>query len=210
MDFARKQLEKYGWKEGQGLGKNNTGSPNAIKQKLKFDKSGLGHKITDELVNPWWQKAYDNAAKNISVKKDKKRTVIETIGESEVISTKKRKSKYKDKDLDKSKKFVKVSALTVNGEERTRNLCSSDSEDSDPEAKSSGVLKLTDEELFKACGGRTVHKGARHGVKMNAKLARIEEQEKIMLELLTKKQSDRENSSKTKSKKLKHVSSTID
>merc|ERR1711971_1084310 len=33
---------------------------------------------------------------------------------------------------------------------------------------------LTDDELVKACGGRTAHKGGRHGHKMNAKLARIE------------------------------------
>jgi len=36
---------------------------------------------------------------------------------------------------------------------------------------------LTDEELVKACGGRTAHKGGRHGHRMNAKLARIERAE---------------------------------
>merc|ERR1712228_484686 len=36
---------------------------------------------------------------------------------------------------------------------------------------------LTDEELVKACGGRTAHKGGRHGHRMNAKLARIEKAE---------------------------------
>ncbi|XP_051901896.1 G patch domain-containing protein 4-like [Pristis pectinata] len=36
---------------------------------------------------------------------------------------------------------------------------------------------LTDEELVRVCGGRTAHRGARHGLTMNAKLARLEEQE---------------------------------
>jgi len=31
---------------------------------------------------------------------------------------------------------------------------------------------LTDEEIFKACGGRTAHKGARHGLNLSGKLAR--------------------------------------
>jgi hypothetical protein len=38
--------------------------------------------------------------------------------------------------------------------------------------------------LFKICEGRTAHKGARHGLKMNGKLARIQEQEKLELQKL--------------------------
>merc|ERR1712004_522327 len=41
---------------------------------------------------------------------------------------------------------------------------------------------LTDEELVKACGGRTAHKGGRHGHRMNAKLARIERAEAEYME----------------------------
>ncbi|NXI72829.1 GPTC4 protein, partial [Anseranas semipalmata] len=41
--------------------------------------------------------------------------------------------------------------------------------------------RLTDEELVRACGGRTAHKGARHGLTMSAKLARLEEQERAFL-----------------------------
>ncbi|NXF83105.1 GPTC4 protein, partial [Sclerurus mexicanus] len=41
--------------------------------------------------------------------------------------------------------------------------------------------RLTDEELMQACGGRTAHKGARHGLTMSAKLARLEEQERAFL-----------------------------
>ncbi|NXT46463.1 GPTC4 protein, partial [Pluvianellus socialis] len=41
--------------------------------------------------------------------------------------------------------------------------------------------RLTDGELMQACGGRTAHKGARHGLTMSAKLARLEEQERAFL-----------------------------
>ncbi|NWX24781.1 GPTC4 protein, partial [Aegotheles bennettii] len=41
--------------------------------------------------------------------------------------------------------------------------------------------RLTDEELMRACGRRTAHKGARHGLTMSAKLARLEEQERAFL-----------------------------
>uniref|UniRef100_A0AAQ5X9H6 G patch domain-containing protein 4 n=1 Tax=Amphiprion ocellaris TaxID=80972 RepID=A0AAQ5X9H6_AMPOC len=37
--------------------------------------------------------------------------------------------------------------------------------------------RLSDVDLMKACGGRTAHKGARHGLTMSAKLARLEQQE---------------------------------
>merc|ERR1712002_355055 len=36
---------------------------------------------------------------------------------------------------------------------------------------------LPEEELFRRCGGRTAHKGARHGLKASAKLERIERQD---------------------------------
>lgn len=45
---------------------------------------------------------------------------------------------------------------------------------------------LTDEELFNACGGRTAHKGARHGLNLSGKLSRIAEQEAVLLEKLEK------------------------
>ena len=34
------------------------------------------------------------------------------------------------------------------------------------------ALSVSDEDLFKLCEGRTAHKGARHGIKMNGKLAK--------------------------------------
>uniref|UniRef100_K1R135 G patch domain-containing protein 4 n=1 Tax=Magallana gigas TaxID=29159 RepID=K1R135_MAGGI len=44
------------------------------------------------------------------------------------------------------------------------------------------LQKLPDEEILKICGGMTAHKGARHGLKLNGKLERIQEQERLLME----------------------------
>lgn len=53
-----------------------------------------------------------------------------------------------------------------------------------PVDKLESVLKfvnISDEDLFKACGGRTAHKGARHGLNLGGKLARLEKQDSLLL-----------------------------
>ena len=39
--FARKQMEKMGWKDGKGLGKNEQGITTHIKVKKKVENSGV-------------------------------------------------------------------------------------------------------------------------------------------------------------------------
>merc|ERR1712212_883358 len=68
---------------------------------------------------------------------------------------------------------------------------SDDSDSSDDESTNNPMKMLTDEELFKACGGRTAHKGARHGLTASGKLARLEAQEmkKLQMKAETKTES---------------------
>lgn len=65
------------------------------------------------------------------------------------------------------------------------------------------VNVLTDEDLFKACGGRTAHKGARHGLKLTGKLQRIAEQEKLLLEKMKQTANKHEVFREPAAKKLK-------
>ncbi|XP_043935708.1 G patch domain-containing protein 4 isoform X3 [Protopterus annectens] len=95
----------------------------------------------------------------------------------------------------------------------------SSSEDEDEKLDLSSSRRLTDEELLRACGGLTAHKGARHGLNMNAKLARLEEQEKEFLAKYSKKaevnyskgleqqpEDGKEKEKKKKSKEYVHLS----
>merc|ERR1711962_1842416 len=74
--------------------------------------------------------------------------------------------------------FVKSGTLTGGKMEEAQETESGFVEDKDL----SLLRTLTDEELVKACGGRTAHKGGRHGHRMNAKLARIERAEAEYME----------------------------
>merc|ERR1712168_1147169 len=57
---------------------------------------------------------------------------------------------------------------------------SSGSDDSEEEMKLYAAAGLPEDELLRRCGGRTAHKGARHGLKASAKLERIERQEGVV------------------------------
>ncbi|XP_009281689.1 PREDICTED: G patch domain-containing protein 4 [Aptenodytes forsteri] len=78
-------------------------------------------------------------------------------------------------------RFVKSATLTACGEESTKLPAGSESSEEEEKLDLSSARRLTDEELMRVCGGRTAHKGARHGLTMSAKLARLEEQERAFL-----------------------------
>ncbi|XP_017039395.1 G patch domain-containing protein 4 [Drosophila ficusphila] len=190
MDFAKKILGKYGWKEGDGLGKNNTGIAAPLKASLKFDNAGLGVDRAQEFNDHWWERCFNEAASNVDVqvRQDGQVCTSRRKGEDAVeIST----SGFSARKLKKAKEqhaidgkttydnFLQTSLLTQSGGEveNTERIKVEDIE-------VTKVSVLTDEELFKACGGRTAHKGARHGLKLSGKIARLEQQEREMLEKL--------------------------
>lgn len=70
-----------------------------------------------------------------------------------------------------------------------------------------GCLRVSDAELYKMCEGRTAHKGARHGIKMNGKLNRVEEQEKLLLEQMQQRLDEKRKSKSNESVKKKQKSS---
>ncbi|XP_045508465.1 G patch domain-containing protein 4 [Colias croceus] len=179
MDFARKQLEKYGWTDGKGLGKHENGISEALKPKLKRSVTGIGHDAAAEFTEHWWTKLYNTAASNVEVKEKNGKTKEIKTKDDEFEITNSSWS-YKKKNKDKSKEeytnfFVKTSILS-NGGAKTEDLNDQGIVETVP-----GV-KLSDEELFAACEGRTAHKGARHGLKALGKLARIEMQEQALLQ----------------------------
>lgn len=76
-DFARKQMEKMGWKEGEGLGKDSTGIQTHVKAVKREDTLGLGAenaltKVMESVTDTWWAGAFDRAVENSKDKKSKK------------------------------------------------------------------------------------------------------------------------------------------
>ena len=67
--FALRQLKKFGWKEGDGLGKNLQGRSERILVKKKADASGIGlsRAEAEAAAGQWWNDAFQNAAKSINV-----------------------------------------------------------------------------------------------------------------------------------------------
>ncbi|KAG6930166.1 G-patch domain containing 4 [Chelydra serpentina] len=182
MKFAEQQLQRHGWKQGKGLGKRENGISEAIKVKVKCDTAGVGHDPAEQFTFHWWDHLFNKSAANISVVAGQDGVQMKKLSEEdgEISNKKPRKAPSARSML--YGRFVKAATLTAGGEEPTKQVSASESsEDEEEKLDLSSARKLTDEELVRACGGRTAHKGARHGLTMSAKLARLEEQERAFL-----------------------------
>ncbi|KAM8734709.1 G patch domain-containing protein 4 isoform 1-T2 [Acanthopagrus schlegelii] len=188
LKFAEQQLLRHGWEHGKGLGRAENGISEAIKVKVKCDKGGVGHKEGEQFTFHWWDHVFNKASSSLQVESDQngiqlKKTVEEDEEDGMISNKKPRKAAQAKARLYGC--FVK-SATLLSGEEQPEPKTSNSDNDSSSSSSdeedqkldlSSTFNKLSDADLMKACGGRTAHKGARHGLTMNAKLARLEQQE---------------------------------
>ncbi|XP_012259487.2 G patch domain-containing protein 4 [Athalia rosae] len=180
-NFAKEQLLKYGWTEGKGLGKHESGIREAIKPKLKFDNAGIGHDTSEDFTYHWWENVFNEASKNISVNTDDRGVSMKVLDEDTLEITTKKSSVRSLKKHHKLQygSFLKTSTLLNDG--KVIDDCSEKEKQSIIPEQKIEYAQLTDDALFRACGRRTAHKGARHGLNLNGKLARIAEQEKQLL-----------------------------
>lgn len=124
---------------------------------------------------------FNEASSSVKVQKSKTGQVAIETSEGGVEITNKSFSLKKLKESNTTLQygsFLKSATLLANvgkEEEISGHLSTADIE-----IKPLSVL--SDEDLFKACGGRTAHKGARHGLNLTGKLQRIAEQERLLLE----------------------------
>ncbi|KAM6365188.1 G patch domain-containing protein 4 [Pluvialis apricaria] len=181
MRFAESQLQRHGWRRGQGLGKREDGIAEAIRVKVKCDTAGVGHDAAEPFSFHWWDHVFNEAAANISVEAGQDGISMKTVSEQRVRISDKKPRKAGRTGSMLYGRFVKSATLTAHGEESTKLPAGSESSEEEEKLDLSSARRLTDEELMRACGGRTAHKGARHGLTMSAKLARLEEQERAFL-----------------------------
>merc|ERR1711953_1187383 len=164
-----------GWSQGKGLGKHNQGIVDAIKPKLKFDSTGVGHNRAEEFEFHWWDHVFNKAAKNIKVDEDNSGEVrVEMNLDKSDLSTKKMRKKARKEMRNKLySNFVRSGTLTGG------KMTSEEPEEEMEVTKDlSKIKELSDEQLVAACNGLTAHKGGRHGLNMKAKLDRIAEAER--------------------------------
>merc|ERR1712083_328073 len=156
----------------------------ALKPKLKFDQTGVGHNRAEEFEFHWWDHVFNKAAKSVKVEDTEGEVRVDFNSDKSELSTKKMRRKAKKEIRNKLySNFVKSGTLTGGKMEKEEG-----DGDSVEEVKDmSRPKELTDDELVAACGGRTAHKGSRHGHKMTAKLDRIAEAEREYMEKYNKK-----------------------
>lgn len=184
LTFAERQLLCHGWEHGKGLGRAENGISEAIKVKVKSDKAGVGHKEGDQFTFHWWDHVFNKASSSLQVETDQNGVQVKKnvdTDEGGMISNKKPLKAWSSKGRLYGC-FVK-SATLLSGQEQPEpksspsDGSSSSGDEEDHRLDLSSTTNLSDADLMVACGGRTAHKGARYGLTMSAKLARLEQQE---------------------------------
>ncbi|XP_039944239.1 G patch domain-containing protein 4 [Hirundo rustica] len=204
MLFAETQLRRHGWRRGQGLGRREDGIAEAIRVKVKCDTAGVGHDAAEPFTFHWWDHVFNKAAANIAVEAGQDGISVKALSEQGGRISNKKPRKANNSGSLLYGRFVKSSTLTACGEESVTMPASSESSEEEEEKLDlSSVRRLTDEELVQACGGRTAHKGARHGLTMSAKLARLEEQERAFLATYRQRERQQEPPESSQGKKKK-------
>ncbi|XP_055759864.1 G patch domain-containing protein 4 [Salvelinus fontinalis] len=192
LKFAEQQLLRHGWEQGKGLGRQENGISEAIKVKVKCDKGGVGHRQGEQFTFHWWDHVFNKASSSLEVESGENGVQVKKLVEEEeegMISNKKPTKAMLGRDKLYGC-FVKSATLLAGLEQPEQKSSSTDdssSDDEDQRLDLSSTTKLSDADLVKACGGRTAHKGARHGLTMSAKLARLEQQEQEFMAKYGKK-----------------------
>jgi len=178
--FARRQLEKMGWSEGTGLGKNRDGMVAHIRTKKREESVGLGgeKKVVEEQSDMWWRDSVGSTLARLQQQKRQKerkrrRSDVGSGGGSgsddgddndeKIPNTKKKRKKEKKAKKKKSRK------------ERKKKRAKDASNGSEG---SGGEIKIySDHELFAATGGARF--GMRAQRRAEAKWARTESGSKL-------------------------------
>lgn len=153
--FAEQQLAKYGWKKGEGLGKEKGGIKRAITVSRRTDNRGVGSDA-NQWNSSWWDHLYNKASVNTSTTNT---PVEETIPETK-DTLNEYQGMFVRQSANNSQKNSGESTPTVDRTKLVRDG-----------GVHLGVSAISDAELFAACEGRMARKGAR--AEQNGKLSRV-------------------------------------
>ncbi|KAJ2892659.1 hypothetical protein IWW38_003133 [Coemansia aciculifera] len=171
--FAEQQLAKYGWKKGDGLGKDGAGIKRAITVSRRADNRGIGSDANQWNSN-WWDHLYNKATVNVTA-------AATAISAEEVVYQEKMAEAAKEKDTlsEYQGMFVRSATDTPTGQSSGTSTPVPSNGRGQPVDRTKLVrdgnvhlgAQLTDAELFAACEGRMARKGAR--AEQSGKLARV-------------------------------------
>lgn len=180
-EFARKQLEKYGWTDGKGLGKEENGIMKPIRAVVKADTHGIGHDRVNILASRWWCDVFNQASQRVNVVNDMTGVHLSSEKASEgpkLPSANNRKQKFI-----KAETVTEYSKIPTIAENLVSGTCSSPSQNlSDPGYLFSGDC------LYKECDGVR----NKYGKSLKAKHKRIQRQDVIYSKKIKMKKKVRE------------------
>ncbi|NXX55111.1 GPTC4 protein, partial [Scopus umbretta] len=165
---------------GQGLGKREDGIAEAIRVKVKCDTAGVGHDAAEPFSFHWWDHVFNKAAANIAVEAGQDGISMKTLSEQGVGISNKKPRKASSAGSVLYGRFVKSATLTARGEESTKLPTGSENSEEEEEKLDLSSARRRGWDGG-ACPIPTMRRGARHGLTMSAKLARLEEQERAFL-----------------------------
>lgn len=191
--LAKKMMEKYGWKEGEGLGKERSGIKSYVKVVRRDPNvaTGLGHAADPTQGGSLASThAVELDAIYGQLRKDKKRRaakrarsdsdVDETVDNSSVHSTDSDSDSEVERQL--TTKAERTGAKASSRGKRDSSSVDSSSDDGDAETAGQrfkgeevgDITRMSDKDLFQRCGGVRLGRAGRHRF-FDGKLKRIQD-----------------------------------
>ncbi len=203
--FGKKQLEKFGWKSGDGLGKERDGSKDFVKVTKRSENEGLGATKNNKMTNYWWENMYNNLLQKPSKQETETKSDSEDAEDNERTLPQKKNEESLSIQYRYGGSFIKASSnnqiksiesIKVEKKQKVVETSSNtDSSDSETEAAATTtkIVKSTvlRNDMFEACEGNTLKKYRQVG-----KMKRLEEADKKLKEQMEKMRSQMEQSQK--------------
>ena len=193
MDFAKKQMEKMGWKPGKGLGMREDGMAQPLKVQSQQDSCGLGFDRTSAFNTEIWFAKIDTAiraARDDRKKREKKQqqteneeTVSRDEEEGDVVASESDTGRNPDEAERRrgANKFYtqfskpQLMLRTSPKDEDEKQLIEAEEKISKKSRKRKSRMDL--DEVYKKSKGATCHRSAHVGLKMSGKMKRLMQQE---------------------------------
>lgn len=168
--LARKQMEKMGWKDGEGLGRDGSGIKTFVRVQKRANAGeaiGIGHEASEGTRNS--DMGMDAVLQEIAAKKKRTKN-----GGEEVQASSSSSSSSSSSDSDANEKKKKRDEKPNRASSSSSSSSSSDEDGGgDGFGTSKNVVAISDEELFRRCNGVRLGRGGRHRF-FDGKLSRVQ------------------------------------